>query len=278
MAVADVEVVDPDGDPDLPNWEAPVLCTYRATFGDVAWSLDIYVQDYVAVKPPESEVAAGFAQVAATTVLFPAVEAPPSAYWAVTPQGLATRARLEPSDDESSMFEVTAVEAPVPQLPRAVVTRFEEIVKEQRLPSPVAEAFEASVERLRRVASHEARMAFDDGTGSPLWSAEDKLAVWERVIAQMESGWAPSGWYPAGLYRERLEARDELADISARLPDEVTELLDEALEELDSRFVAATEEDPSGHLRRELTGASAEPALVGWWWLRRPSPTPWEVM
>ncbi|MGW6705808.1 hypothetical protein ACWGDE_13085 [Streptomyces sp. NPDC054956] len=218
MAVGDVEIVDPDGDPDVPNWHAPV-------------------------RPSEAEVAAGLAKGTATTVLFPAVEAPPSAYWAATPEGLLTRARLEPSDDEPPLFEVTAVEAAFPQLPHAIVTRFDEIVREHRPPNPVAEAFKAS--------------------------------VGERVIVQMESGWAPFGWYPAGLYRERLEARDQLAVGRARLPHEVAELLDKALEGLDRRFVAATEPDPSGSLRRELKGASAEPVAVGWWWQRRPHPTPW---
>ncbi|AWZ04604.1 MULTISPECIES: hypothetical protein [unclassified Streptomyces] len=277
-AANDVEMVDPDGDPGLPNWDAPVLCTYQATFGDVAWSLDIYIQDYITVRPTESEVAAGLAQATATTVLFPAVEAPPSAYWAVTPGGLLTRARLEPSDDEPPLLEVTAVEEAVPQLPRAIVTRFAEIVREQRLASPVAEAFKVSVEQLRRTDSNGARPSLDDGIGSILWAVQDNLVIWERVIRQMESGWAPSGWYPADLYRERLEARDELARIGARLPGEVAELLDGALEDLDCRFVAATDGDASGSLYRELMGVSVEPGMAGWWWQRCPNPRPWARM
>ncbi|MFJ4781660.1 hypothetical protein [Streptomyces sp. NPDC088762] len=276
VAVSDVDVADPDGDPDLRNWDALVSCEHRAVHGDVAWSLDIYAQDEVADRPLESELAAKFAQATTTTVLSPAAEALPSAYWAVTPEGLLTRARLELSDDEPALYAVTAVEAPVAQLPRAVVTRFAEFVREQRPDTPVADAFVASVEKVRQTASGLARLSLDDGTGSPIWSAKDNLVVWERVILQLESGWAPSGWYPADLYRERLEARDELAGIGARLPREVTELLGKALEELDRRFAAATEEDPSGSLRRELTGASAEQNPVGWWWHRRPDPTPWE--
>ncbi|MFF3774012.1 hypothetical protein [Streptomyces sp. NPDC002232] len=274
IAVGDVDVADPDGDPDLRNWDAPVSCEHRAVHGDIAWSLNIYVQGEAADQPLESELAAAFAKAATTTVLYPAAEAIPSAYGAVTPDGLLTRARLELSDDEPPLYEVTAVEAPVPQLPRAIVTRFAEIVREQKPDTPVAEAFAASVEQVREAASGLARLAWDDDTGSPVWSAKDNLIVWERVIRQLESGWAPSGWYPADLYRERLEARDELAGIGARLPREVTELLDEALEELDSRFAVATAEDPSGSLRRELTGAT-EQTSVGWWWQRRPDPTPW---
>ncbi|WP_406286790.1 hypothetical protein [Streptomyces sp. NBC_00209] len=56
------------------------------------------------------------------------IEAPPSAYWVVT----LTRARLEPSDGEPPVSTVTAVEVPVPQLPRASVERFAEIVRERR--------------------------------------------------------------------------------------------------------------------------------------------------
>ncbi|MCZ0982966.1 hypothetical protein O1L60_39440 [Streptomyces diastatochromogenes] len=48
----------------------------------------------------------------------------------MTPDGLLTRARLELSDDEPPLYEVTAVKTPVPQLPRAIVTRFAEIVRE----------------------------------------------------------------------------------------------------------------------------------------------------
>ncbi|MEV0276323.1 hypothetical protein AB0I22_08065 [Streptomyces sp. NPDC050610] len=277
IAAGDVEVADPDGDPDLRNWDAPVSCEYRAVHGDVAWSLDIYVQDEAADQPLEPEVAARFAKATATTVLFPAEEAPPSAYWAVTPEGLLTRARLELSDEEPPLHEITAVEAAVPQLPKAVVTRFAEIVREQKPATPVAEAFAATVEQVRQAASGLARYSLDDGIGSPIWSAKDNLTVWERFVRQLESGWAPSGWYPADLYRERLEARDELAGIGARLPHEVAEPLGKALTELDSRFAAATEEDLSGSLRRELSGPSADQAAVGWWWRRRPEPVPWRL-
>ncbi|MGW5342377.1 hypothetical protein [Streptomyces sp. NPDC004050] len=275
ITVDDVDVADPDGNPDLRNWDAPVACEHRAVRGDVTWSLDIYSQDGVSDRPSESELAARFAKAAATTVLFPAAEEIPSAYWAVTPEGLLTRARLEPSDDEPPLYVVSAVEAPVAQLPRAVVTKFAEIVREQRPDTPVTEAFVASVEKVRQAASDRARLALNEATGSLVWSARGNLTVWERVVRQLESGWAPSGWYPADLYRERLQARDELDTFGTRLPHEVTELLGKALEELDRRFAAATIEDPSGSLRKELVGASAE-EIPGWWWHRRPHPTPWE--
>ncbi|PWK70414.1 hypothetical protein BCL76_105368 [Streptomyces sp. CG 926] len=264
VAVADVGVAHADADAELRDWTAPVLCTYDVCFGDLARSLDVYAQHQVADQPAESEVAARFAKAAGTTVLFSAVEAYPSAYWAATPEGLLTRVRLEPSDDEPPLLTVDSAEAPLPQLPHAVVERFAEIVREQRPPSPVAQAFMASA----------ARRWPDDG---PHQSLEGPLIVWERLILQMESGWAPSGWYPADLYRERLEARDELARIGAGLPPEVRRLLDDAVAGLDLRFVRATEEDPSGRLVEELTGGRPPGrAGLGRWWYRRPDPAPWE--
>ncbi|OEJ33509.1 hypothetical protein BGK67_21180 [Streptomyces subrutilus] len=275
IAVGDVDVADADGDPGLRNWDAPVSCEYRPVFGDVTWSLGIYADERVADQPLEPDLAARFAKAAATTVLFPAPEAPPSAYWVVTQEGILTRARLELSDEDPPLYTVTAVEAPVPRFPHATVTRFAEIVREQRPDTPVADGFAASVERVRQSAAEPTRAALDDVTGSPVWSAKDNLVAWERVIAHMESGWAPSGWYPAELYRERLEARDALADISSRLPRDLTPLLDEALERLDRRFAAATAEDDAGLLRRELADASSTGNSTGWWWSRRPEPAPW---
>ncbi|MFJ3959790.1 hypothetical protein OG444_24585 [Streptomyces sp. NBC_01232] len=276
IPVGDVDVADSDGDPDLRNWDAPVSCEYRAVYGDVSWSLDIYADANVADQPLESDLAARFAKAAATTVLFPASESLPSAYWLVTQEGLLTRARLELSDDEPPLYSITAVEARVSQLPRATVTRFAEIVREQRPETPVANGFEASVQRMRKSASEQTRLSLDDSTGSPVWSAKDNLVAWERGIVQMESDWAPSGWYPAELYRERLEARDALADLGRRLPGGVNVLFSEALEQLDSRFAAATVEDVAGLLRGELLGASVEQTVAGWWWHRRPDPVPWE--
>ncbi|MFE5724039.1 hypothetical protein [Streptomyces erythrochromogenes] len=277
VAVGDVDVADPDGDPDARNWDAPVSCEHRAVFGDASWSLDIYADESVTDRPLESDLAVWFARAVGTTVLFPASEAPPSAYWVATPEGLLTRARLELSDDEPPRYAVTAVEAPVAQLPQATVTRFAEIVREQRPDTPLADAFGASVQRMRESAPPSQSSALDDSTGSPVWSARGSLVVWERVVVQMESGWAPSGWYPAELYRERLQARDALAELGSRLPGEVAVVLGETLERLDRRFAAATEEDATGALRKELLGDAAPDQVPGgWWWYRRPDPAPWE--
>ncbi|WP_405760598.1 hypothetical protein [Streptomyces sp. NBC_00045] len=76
IAAGDVEVADLDGDPDLRNWDAPASCDYRAVHGDVARSLDIYLQGEMADQPLESELAAGFTKGAGTAVLFPAASLP----------------------------------------------------------------------------------------------------------------------------------------------------------------------------------------------------------
>ncbi|MET9359755.1 hypothetical protein ABZX93_02420 [Streptomyces sp. NPDC006632] len=276
VAVGDVDVGEPDTDPDVRNWNAPVTCGLRPLQGDLTQALDIYVQETVGGRPLESEVAARFAKAVRTTVLFPALEAPPSAYWAATPQGLLTRVRLEPSEDEPPVFTVTAVEARVARFPRATVTRFEEIVREQRPDSPVSEHFMASLERVRQAASCLARLPLDDDTGGPIRSVRDILVVWERVITQMESGWAPSGWYPADLYRERLEARDALAALVHRLPHDVVPLLTDALGRLDRRFAAATVESTTEVLPRRRSAGAVGQGPGGWWWCRRPDPVPWE--
>ncbi|MFG2722858.1 hypothetical protein ACGFW5_31845 [Streptomyces sp. NPDC048416] len=275
VAVDEVDLGGPGTDPDLRHWEAAVSCELRLVLGDLAWSIDIYAQETVTDQPSEAELARRFAEAVHTTVLFPADEAPPSAYWAATPQGSVTRARLELSEDEPPVYTVTAVEAPVAQFPRATVEHFEEIVREQRPPGPVADRFKESLEQLRESASYLARLSLDQELGSPIWSAQDNLVVWERVITQMESGWAPSGWYPAALYHERLRARDALVDLAERLPRAVTELLNEALEQLDRRFIAATVEDGSGTLQGQGWGPPSDRRPTGWWWHRRPDPVPW---
>ncbi|MEV6049058.1 hypothetical protein [Streptomyces xanthochromogenes] len=136
VPVDEVNVGAPETDPELGRWDAAVSCELRPVLGDLTWSMDIYVQEAVANQPAEAELAARFAEAMNTTVLFPAEEAPPSAYWAATPQGLMTRARLEPSDDEPPVYKVTSLEAPVPQFPGATVEHFEEIVREQQPDSP----------------------------------------------------------------------------------------------------------------------------------------------
>ncbi|AWT45198.1 MULTISPECIES: hypothetical protein [Streptomyces] len=265
--VHEVEVADEGTDQDLRNWEALVLCEKTTVRGDVSTSLDVYVQQSVDPQPTERELASAFAWVTGAVVLFPAQEAVPSAYWAATAEGSVTRARLDVSDDDEARYTVETVEAPVAQLPRASVARIAEVVREQPIATPLAEAFAAHLNRLHPVET--------SATGSPFWLASDRLAAWEKLVRHMESAWASSGWCPPDLYLERLRARDELEGLlRSQLPDSVAVLLQNALDSLDALFTELTVPDP-GVLREELLPADVRSSTNGWWWDRRPDPLPW---
>lgn len=259
----EVDVADETTDQDLRNWDALVLCEKATVRGDVATSLDIYIQDSVQSQPTEREVASTFARAAGTVVLFPAEEMPPSAYWLATEDGLVTRARLYESDDEDPCLTIDTVEAPVGQLPNATVARIPEVVRELKIATPLADAFAAHL--------HPEETSTP---GTPTWRARSCLGAWEKLVRQLEASWAPSGWYPPDLYRERLEARDELEQVCAQLPDDITALLRNALEPMDALFAELTVED-TGLLRKELTGPEDAASAHGWWWNRRPEPLPW---
>ncbi|MEU8509151.1 hypothetical protein AB0C40_31510 [Streptomyces brevispora] len=110
VSVADVDVADYFGDPDLRNWEAAVSCQYSALHGDLSWELAIYAQEFVSAPPSESALAQHVATATGLVVLFPAESMPPSAYWAATPEGNVTRVRLYESDNEAPVYVVDAVE------------------------------------------------------------------------------------------------------------------------------------------------------------------------
>ncbi|MCX3059089.1 hypothetical protein [Streptomyces beihaiensis] len=265
-----VDVGDDTIDPALRNWDAQVLCEATLTEGDVSMSLDIDVQESVASHPAEAVLARAFAQATDTLVLFPAEEAPPSAYWLADAEGTLTRARLEPSDDEIPVYAITAVESPVTRLPRTPVTRFEEIVREQsatQVAAPLADRFAEHLRALHPEAP--------DAAGSPSWYARTRLAAWEKFVRQMADAWAPSGWYPPDFYRERLESRDTLEELVHQEPQDASDLLRLALTPLDQRFQELTIEDPTNALASELLGSTQAAEARGWWWKRRPDPLPW---
>jgi hypothetical protein len=264
VRVQDVDVADDDTDPDLRNWDALILCETATVQGDVSRSLDIYVQEAVQPQPTERDLASAFAQAAHTVVLFPAGEAPPSAYWLATPDGLVTRARLNSSDDEPR-YIIDTVESPVAQLPHVPVARIAEVVREQQVATPLAAAFTAHLQRLHPEEG--------DTPGTLYWYVSDRLCAWEKLIRQLEAGWSPSGWFPPDLYRERLEARDELEQRRDQLPQNVAALLQNALEPLDALFAQLTVED-TDLLRKELRPDDSAPTHA-WWWNRRPDPLPW---
>ncbi|WP_455352747.1 hypothetical protein [Streptomyces sp. SYSU K217416] len=251
VAPADVDVADADGDQVGRNWDAAVLCGYHLPpGGDLAVMLDIYIADRVPVQPDEPELSRRLAYTG-TTVLYPAESYPPSAYWAVTPDGLVTRARLEDSEDEDPSYIVDAVEAPVPDLPRAQVMVLEEILREERVGTPVTDAFRAAT--------------FEGEPGSDQARTQVDLLLWERLVRRLEADWESSGRYRADLYEQDLEVRDELERIRRQIPTEYAAAFHTALSRLDVLFRDHT-----------VPGGGAEPGNGGAWWRHRtPRRIPW---
>ncbi|MFC8515882.1 hypothetical protein [Streptomyces sp. NPDC057257] len=262
----EVDVADETADQDLRNWHALVLCETARVRGDVATSLDIYVQDSVRPQPAERELASAFARAARTVVLFPTEEVRPSAYWLAAEDGLVTRTRLYESDDEEPRYTIDSVDAPVSGLPHVTIARIPEVARELKVATPLADAFAAHMHRLHPEET--------STPGTAIWRARSYLGAWEKLVRQLEGSWAPSDWYPLDLYRERLEARDQLERGRAQLPYHHTVLLRNALEPLDSLFADLTIED-AGSLRKDLAGPEDTDSAHGWWWNRRPDPLPW---
>jgi hypothetical protein len=233
----------------------------------------------VAHQPTERRLAVAFASATHTVVLFPAEETPPSAYWLATPEGVVARARLLASDDEQPVYTVDAVEAPVPQLPNAALTRIPEVVREVRIATRTADAFADALASLRQLPSGSLDPALSEEPGSPAWYACTRLGSWEMLIRQMAAQWAPSDWYPQDLYRHRLTSRDGLAELRAkphdRLPKNAANLLQDSLEQLDRLFIELTIEDPEHLLAQQLAVPGEDPGAHDWWWYRRPDPLPW---
>ncbi|MFF9866206.1 hypothetical protein ACF1G0_12385 [Streptomyces sp. NPDC013953] len=265
VPAADVDVADEDADPAGRNWDAPVLCGYRELLGDVALSWDVYVSDdAVPGAPDEPAAARRVAAATGTTVLYPATDVPnPSAYWAATPAGTTTRARLYASDDEEPVHTVDAVEAPVPHLPDARVELLPEVYRAQRIPVPATEAVTA-------VLGPDGTAPAEGGAGR----ARDALLLWERLVRRMAAGWEPAGRYPLDLYLEDLLTRDDLAGQLATLPPRLGEPLARAAEELDGLFRAHTRDD-GGELLGRLTHSGTAVLDRAWWWHRRPVRLPW---
>jgi hypothetical protein len=254
VSPAEVDVADADGDPEARNWGAPVLCAYtRLPAGGLGLLLDVYVAEGTDEREPvraldEAELARRLAARAGTTVLYPADAFPPSAYWAVTADGLVTRARLYDPDEHEDPYIVDAVEAPVPDLPRAHVTVLPEILREERIGLPVTDAFNAAVP--------------ESSSGSEADAARIGLVMWERLVRRLERDWAPSGRYRLDLYEEDLAERDELEVLEPRLPEAYVKPFRTALGQLDALF-------------RTYTVPTDSDDEARWWRGRRPRRVPW---
>jgi hypothetical protein len=199
-----------------------------------------------------------------TAILYPAEEAPPSAYWLATPNGLVTRARVVASDDVPPSYAVEAVEAAVPELPRARVTQLPEIVREQRVPTPTTDDFVAAIGPPPRPPS----------------TVEDKartaLLLWELMVRRMADGWQPSGRYPIEMYGDDLRMRDRLARLEEEIPEGLKPAFRQSVETLDRVFTEHTTQD-DGRALKPLEHAGATLANRAWWWQRRPLHQPWDT-
>ncbi|MFE6188604.1 hypothetical protein ACFQ6U_29695 [Streptomyces sp. NPDC056465] len=132
VTAAEVDIADESGR--HRDWAAAVLCDRMSLAGDLALAWDVHVSPRVGpAPPPEAEAALRLAARLGTTVLHPADGVRPSAYWAATPDGFRTRARVLDGAggggkdvDGRPVFTADAVEKAVAQLPRARVERIVE--------------------------------------------------------------------------------------------------------------------------------------------------------
>ncbi len=155
----------------------------------LAWTF--FVQDTVASRPAEDELASSFAGAAGGSWCCIRLKSrSPSAYWLVTPAGLVTRARLLSSDDENPVYSIDAVEAAVPELPDVRVMQLPEIVREQHVPTPETQNFVRALISLQEAPDAPAELRFADEAGSPpLRRARECLAAWERMVRRMVDSW-----------------------------------------------------------------------------------------
>ncbi|MDT0452393.1 hypothetical protein [Streptomyces hesseae] len=275
VASSEVDVADTDNDQDERNWDAPVLCDYSDAQGHISQSLDIYIQDSVRHHPSEAELALAFSAATNTVTLYPAEEQIPSAYWLATPDRLVTRVRLLSSDDEAASYSIDAAEAYIPQLPDVRIIQLPEIIREYPVPAPTTSAFVAAVNSLAKSTEGVAAPRFPAELESAVDQARAHLSEWERLTRRMASRWQPTGHYPADLYHAALRSRDQVDQLTAGLPEPISGLLRESLNQLDSEFKTLTQSD-NGHEIAKVTGTpQLDLPKRSWWWQRRPIELPW---
>lgn len=260
LPLADIDVAEEDaGDRVVGDrfWSASVLATWGERHGDIALSLTITAVNDVGDRPTEAALAARLAELLGTPILYPATSYPPSAYWLADVHDQPARARLEPSDEVDAGVEddlaltITAVNRFVPALPLLHVTPIPEVIREHRLPTPLADAF-----------------------AGPR-SARNALAAWESFITRLTSGWPPDAWYPADYYAEDLHYRDEADALLPALVPDLAAAMASALHTLDEAYAASTIPDDGIALSQALGIPAADLAQRPSRWRRRPANPPW---
>jgi hypothetical protein len=234
-------------------WNSPVLCTYEPVGGDLSWLLDIYFGAGAAHEPGVPVAAQLIAARLGTAVLWAAQEFPPSAFWLITPDGTRTRARVYDEDaGDLAAYRLDAVETPVPQFPLARVEPLPEVIREHRVPTPVADELTtwlADEDTVLPEDSHDA-----------VRQARIYLTVWEQLTERIAAGWPPDGWYPTDFFHDDLTTRDQLETALIRLPAAATGRFRWAVGRVDEKF-------------KTLTHETATPPVSGgdtWWWQRAP--------
>ncbi|MFD3685004.1 hypothetical protein ACFWTE_09340 [Nocardiopsis sp. NPDC058631] len=256
VAEASVDVASED-DIDSRNWDAAVSAGYSETMGDIDWSLSVYSAESVENQPTEKDLSLELARMLGGVVMFPGAEVAPSIWKLATSRGEIAYARVEEPEYEGQELRVVGVEIAVPELPRARVSRFPEVIKVLQLPTLIADSF----------ISEDAEGAMREIRG---------LAMnWERLSVRMSSGWPPLSWYPASIYVEDLHCRDKADRIQRELSRDEAKLASELFGVLDSRYSDNTVED-GGHALVEAREVASDFLLAcSWYWLRRPIDVPW---
>ncbi|MFI0779477.1 hypothetical protein [Streptomyces sp. NPDC021212] len=274
VPVKEVDVAD--GDQEDRYWDALVSCEYSHVRGNVSTSLDIYAQDSVKQQPTEAHFSAALARRIGTPVLYPPQESPISAHSLVDPEGMVTRARLDETEDEEPSFTVVAVEAFIENLADVPVVHLPEVVREQKIATPLSDSFEEAFKGLADSDGGPECLAIAAEVAEVAGVAGSCLSAWEKLARRAERNWEPSGWFPLEFYRETLGYRDNIEGYLRQLPVSVAVLYKRYFDKVDNLYKELTVEDKEhvvGDDRDESTVGSVQKA---WWWYRRPDPMPWE--
>ena len=181
IPVKEVDVADADGDQEDRYWDALVSCEYSHVHGNVSISLEIYAQDSVKRRPTEAQFSAALARRIGTPVLYPPQESPLSAHSLVTPEGVVTRARLDETEDEEPSFTVVAVETFIENLPDVPVTHLPEVVREQKIATPLSDSFTEAFKALADSGGGPEYPAITAEVAEMARVARSYLGAWEKL-------------------------------------------------------------------------------------------------